>query len=283
MSNIFKTNLENNTIKLWDPTNELEVKEIYDIYHDLSNSNKKNEEKNIYEPNVFINYSNKKVIMNVPLTYTIEDVRTIIHEFFHLYSEIKNLSPAKNKILDEFLSIYYELKTYDFLLEKGYSKEQLSILKLGRIEDNCEKFNTYSMYLVWFKKYHINQNISYEEILDFTSFMIKEHESKLIEQGQEEKDIDKYIKEETNNFIEQLCLFLLTSNKEIFKILPYFLGTILSYEAIDNGIDNNYMLDLAVIINDIEDPCEVLESMGIDLDKYGFIKKDNKSSNKVSR
>lgn len=68
---------------------------------------------------------------------TIEDVTTFIHEFGHYHYEIKNLSVEQhNEILSECPSIYYELKTLEFLETMGYSKKEISAVRKTRLENN---------------------------------------------------------------------------------------------------------------------------------------------------
>lgn len=65
-------------------------------------------------------------LININREFNYNDVRLLIHEFIH-YTNIQNDS-INQKYLTEFLSIYFEFYTIDYLLKKGINKEEIDYL-----------------------------------------------------------------------------------------------------------------------------------------------------------
>ena len=78
------------------------------------------------------------------------------------------------------------------------------------------------------------------------------------------------IEESVIQLIYNLNNILLRWDESIYKGSSYLLGSILAKSAMENGIDVGEILNLSNRMNEIEDPCEVMEKVGIDLEKYHF-------------
>lgn len=59
--------------------------------------------------------------INIPVENTVQDGAVIIHEFFHYLNDDEELVGTR-EIFTEMISIYYELRYYKFLEQKGYSE-----------------------------------------------------------------------------------------------------------------------------------------------------------------
>lgn len=281
MNKVFMENLQNGTIKLWDSFNQFEMKEMYDQYKEFFN---------IYGSCVYTWRNDfdemTDVVMNVPLQFTIDDVRTIVHEFIHLYSGLKAPIKIKTEALSEFLSIYYEILVRDFLFSKGYTEEQLAGLSNFRVIDSFSNFYYSAPIVFWLNKYNKSKNITYEEVMevvkmetdnarkifDSTDMNDTEIENKMVEMGYY-KDLGFSV----DNLLYNLNNLLLLHSNSIIDGYPYILASILTYECMENGIDNQILLDLMGKINLIDDPSSVMSMIGIDLEKYGFEIKKGKS------
>ena len=68
-----------------------------------------------------------KQIININREFNYNDVRLLVHEFIH-YTNGKHISPNRH-YFTEFLSIYFEFYTIDYLLKKGINKIQKALQK----------------------------------------------------------------------------------------------------------------------------------------------------------
>ena len=79
-----------------------------------------------YEDSVCISMHRKnqvKQIININREFNYNDVRLLVHEFIH-YTNGKHISPNRH-YFTEFLSIYFEFYTIDYLLKKGINKDEI--------------------------------------------------------------------------------------------------------------------------------------------------------------
>lgn len=92
-------------------------KAINDGTIDVFHINNLNEENNrFFEPICF--EGEEHVEVNLPLDYTAQDGAIIIHEFFHLTNSDKDM--GTRDVFTELISVYMELRYFQFLNEKGY-------------------------------------------------------------------------------------------------------------------------------------------------------------------
>ena len=273
-------NTKNNKIIIWNPNDTEQVKKMQEQY---------SEKFDVFIPQCITFFKDNKiqdVIMNVPLTHTIDDILTIIHEFFHFHSSLKSLTPQKSPALGEFLSIYYEMYVCEFLIKKGYSQEKITNLFNFRIEDTISNYIYSAPIIFWLNQYKTKGQINFEDVLFLTKEQTELVKRNLIETGLDDEEITKQMEGmgyhgDLNITAHQLIFnmnnLLLTQDESVFERYPYILGTILAYESFDKKIDSKYLLELSDLINDIKDPYEVLETLGIDMKKYGFIRSGDTS------
>ena len=75
--------------------------------------------------------------INLPVKYTIQDGATIVHEFFHYLNDSENFVGTR-EIYTEMISIYFELRYYQFLVEKGYDSIYFYNEIFERINSTCD-------------------------------------------------------------------------------------------------------------------------------------------------
>lgn len=214
--------------------------------------------------------------VTVPLTYTLDDVRTIVHEFFHYYS-VKNNKNYKNSsdLLGEFPSIYFEEKTKEFLLKKGYPESDISVN--FRVLDAIRNFNVVRPIITYICKYIENGYLS-EEVLnkfisDTINLIIDDCTKKNMTNEEIENELKLYgfvggIDNIRKNIIWGLISTLLTWKRSIFELSPYLFGTIFTRNANVNECSTEDILNICE--GKIDNINEIMELVGIDLAEYGF-------------
>lgn len=267
----FEENVSNGTIILWDPK-DTDMRKIMQgkYFHYFC----------IDAPLCYSEYDQENnltfSVVNIPLTYTLEDVMVIVHEFFHFYCNLDS-KKIKNSILMEFPSIYFETKVLEFLKEKGYSIEEIPVN--FRVLDSFTNFLEISPMIIYFSEYMNKGEIS----LDFLSEIIKKvqdeclkicHQSNFNEE-ETRNELLKYgiydhMEDSLIQLIYNLNHLLLRHDEIIYKASPYLFGTILARCAIDHGVSSREIIDISNRLNEIEDPCEVMKQVGIDLEQYHF-------------
>lgn len=271
-----KLNLENGKIILWDP-NDLEArKEMQSKYH---------KKFDVYNPLCYFNTKNKEYILNLPLEYTLDDVVTLVHEFFHFHSTNAVFETCKSKALAEFSSIYFEMLVTQFLLNKGYREEDISLN--FRIEDAIYNYQVVMPIMQFLIQYNEYGTIDYKYILNIVEKLLEEQ--KLYYQNiglnQEEinvefaqKGFNKSKEELVINLISNLNYLLVQHDEGVLERYPYLLGTILGNKIIEMGIAPKEMIEISGVQNLIEDPGLVLKKFGLSfetLENPNFMKLEN--------
>ena len=249
-----------------------QIKEMKEIYF---------KNVNLDEPACYSEYDEKGVlissIVNVPLTYTLKDVVTIVHEFFHFHNNQASTKKAKEHILNEFSSIYFENLTLDFLKKKGYPKEELPVN--FRVMDSIMNYRLISPTIFYLSHYlekgKVEYSYLYKVVNDFREQCLKNcQELNLSDQETKEVLIQNGVYGSIEESVIQLSYnlnnILLRWDESIYKGTSYLLGSILAKSAMENRIDVGEILNLSNRMNEIEDPCEMMEKVGIDLEKYHF-------------
>lgn len=125
------------TLAYIDPTNNL-LAEYLDCKKD-NRIEKIKEENNETDRSCCFKTIDGKYIIIVSIHNNIIDVINCIHEFAHLhYNMITEDGTKPNPLVNEYPSIYFELKAAEYLLKKGYSKEEVTIAKSFRTRTNVD-------------------------------------------------------------------------------------------------------------------------------------------------
>lgn len=140
----FKKLYDSGRIIIWNLSEEERVKEEYKEFFDENNPLKKTGY-----------YSPTKGFINLPLTNLINGVITLVHEFFHYYS-YRTLDKVRISSLDEIISIYYETRVCDYLVDAGFNEEEVRKLStqrksLNALNDTANGLSRY-LYLMDIKK-----------------------------------------------------------------------------------------------------------------------------------
>lgn len=274
LRNEFITNLNNEKIVLW---NQLDNKERIKIVTKIKRfgSNQIDEAAclSIYDDNDNLT----DTLVNVPLTYTLEDVWTIIHEYFHFHSNINGGKIFGNRLVIETPSIYFEKLARDFLIQKGYDIKDININ--FRIEDAIYNFNCVLPIINYVSIFIQNGFISIEmidEIIRNTkNAIILDCVDKDLSQEETNNELKRQgffgsIEEIRKNILLNMNCLLLRQKRSIFTLTPYLLGTIISNNAIENGCSVEAMINLSTNLNNVTDIVDVMKMVGIDTNKYGL-------------
>ncbi|MDD5888302.1 MAG: hypothetical protein PUC82_02305 [bacterium] len=149
-----------------------------------------------------------------PLSGTIEDFISMIHEFSHYISLINlNIGESIPLTLIEFPALFFEKTAYDFLLSKNYPQDEIALLQEQRDSWTQENYLSVLPYLNYLSGYLKND------------FKLNEYEVKNWHEVQ-----DDYIEDQDE------CLnrnsFLITKHDAITKQYPYVIGSYLAQTAL---------------------------------------------------
>ena len=214
-------NLVTETLVYIDPTNNL-LKEYLEC---KENGVIEEAEENATDYNYFTKKDNNLKIV-IKRSGNIEDVITLVHEFAHYhYSKDNSLG-----ILSEYPSIYYELKTSEYLIKKGYSLEEIKKANSFRLINNIDIITKSFPQL-----YSIVNNMD-KDIEDYDdNFFNRIDEEKFKVQLQQQfpkatkEDIDTLKEVAISNYKIQL-LVPITNDMAAFK---YIVGSYFANDAID--------------------------------------------------
>lgn len=218
-------------------------------------------------------YDTNKMSININRSFSYRDVITLIHEYFHYTNYSENNSINQN-ILTEFISIYFETYTINYLRGIGISDEDInSYDRLDDLIKNYELFKPYSEIITIFNnyggvdKYCIDKYCERNENANF-NFVI-----------QKSVVLSFVLEVIEHNYYESECKdFSLEENlSEMFKDnYKYIIGIIFTFYAIDS-VDKESIVLLNDNINTKElgdmDTAELLNMIGININDGSFIDK----------
>ena len=213
-----------------------------------------------------------KQIININREFNYNDVRLLVHEFIH-YTNGKKDSINRH-YFTEFLSIYFEFYTIDYLLKKGINKEEIDYFyRIKNVKRHSTVFFQYEIPLLAFIEFgNLDENtvsllqqyvlnIKKEEFAKECSLLCEN--LSLAEQNNEEK-----IKESPNS------LGFILSEEFITKNYRYILGTILAiYARKYANFEDIVYLNNHINEYDNKSVYEICLSIGIDLDDEKFQQK----------
>lgn len=219
---------------------------------------------------------NGQDIININRMFNYGDVILLIHEFIH-YTNNKEKCSINRYLLTEFLSIYFEIYSINFLIDnKNISKNEIDYFdRLKNTQNQSNRFSWYESVLLAYEKFgNIDKNsikLLKENYLNIEEEQFnKECLIALDNFERFEKKYNKKIKYEKEFNLDvlnsELCVYFSMNYR-------YIIGTILAFYA------NKYCkLEDIVYLNDhINDEkyahmnlYEVLLSIGIDLNSEHF-------------
>lgn len=101
--------------------------------------------------------------ISIPIQYNYDDGGAIVHEFFHYLNDTEDLVGVRD-IFTEMISIYYEIRYYQFLNEKGYSNLCYYYEVYSRIDNSLDCAYNLCYNSAAFDIYHNTGDITKENI-----------------------------------------------------------------------------------------------------------------------
>lgn len=213
-----------------------------------------------------------KQIVNINREFNYSDVIVLVHEFIH-YTNSKKHSINRH-YFSEFLSIYFELYTIDYLLKKGINKEEIDFLfRIKNIKRQSAILFQYEIVLLAYVKFG---NLEDNTILLLQQYFLDiKKETFEIECSTLYENlcvIEKRHKEEINENPKKLGFIL--SDEFITHNYRYILGTFLAIYA-KTYANFNDIVYLNNHINEYDDKSvyEICLRIGIDLKDKNFCQK----------
>ncbi len=206
-----------------------------------------------------LNNQNTKLI-NINRNFNYSDVVALVHEFFH-YTNLKSNSSLNQYILTEFISIYFETYTINYLKQKNipYS-EIVPNDRIGDLIDCINSYQSYSPILLGYEKFG---NINLDTLKKLNKYFF--------EYTKEEFDEDCYdllghFYTQEEHYYNQLSVGFEKDQDEFDYCISqvmidnyrYLLGTVLSFYCLTE-CDIKTIVDLNDNINDKYEDMDILD------------------------
>ena len=209
----------------------------------------------------------------------IRDVIVFVHEFAHLHYAMIDIKKKENiGIFKEYPSIYYELKTAEYLCSKGYSEEEVESAEMFRLIDNYEigEYLPSELTCIYENKNKDKNNydLSWLKFLsdndEFLENRLKEIYSKL-----SEDEIEAMIED----IKEQSKLRMLLPFEDTWKTVPYIIGTFFAQDAILYYTNEEVLEILDEIQLNEHDLYDVLKMHDFEPESIGMTKEEKDKAN----
>ena len=252
-----------------DPTNKL-----LEEYFELKNNNlivKNHTQPNKPKKNYF-DLDTSEIILT--RDGNLADVLTFVHELGHYHHFIMtNEKSYLNPLFREYPSIYFELKTAEFLIKKGYSKEEIEIIKSYRTLNNegnnsClllvlsgiydNKNNERDNYDLSRLHQTINNIKTMDRDIDISEFAKKAYMS----EEETKNKIDRIKKEKIYN------LFISTAIGT--EPIVYLIGTYLAEFSMNSLKHEDVLATLKDIMVEKNSAYNILKKVGLNPEPLGF-------------
>ena len=213
-----------------------------------------------------------KQIININREFNYNDVMLLVHEFIH-YTNGKKDSINRH-YLTEFLSIYFELYTVDYLLKKEINKTEIDYLfRIKNIKQHCNIFFQYEIVLLAYIKFgNLDDNtvkLLQKYLLNIKKEIFEKECSALY------KKLSK-IEEKNRNIINEdsKVIVRILSEEFMTKNYRYILGTFLAIYTQKYGNFNDIVY-LNNHINEYDNKSiyDICLSIGIDFKDKDFQEK----------
>lgn len=174
-------------------------------------------------------------ILTAPLTGTLEDVVSTIHEIPH-YIALENVQEDDliPRTLAEFPSLFFEENIYSFLLEKGYSKSQIRTLRKQR--ENWTEENNFAVlpFLNYLKEFIIEGPMTRDKIKEYLNRVYLPISNTECIESPLQKLQHEISETNLESLIDTECLsrniFLIKKNDALLEY-PYVIGSYLAEVA----------------------------------------------------
>lgn len=245
-----------------DPTLELLYQGIsMEFNHDLVTSKDNSRVKNIKSiqesPNkamVTFTKSREKIVY-VPWTNTLQDIYSLVHEFFHYIEESNsNIYQSDNPIC-EIAPIFFELLLLDFLKEKGYPEEEVEKLRQNREIDTLNDSQNLLSYM------------QFLETINSSRPVTPRKEEEVIREYDAMEDLSEDIKDQIiEATCDEQCESLIDDPFYIIDIMKYTLAYYYANIALEKEQSGVSMIpSMITLAKDVEKlpPREILKKTGL--------------------
>ena len=217
----------------------------------------------------------------------LEDVISFVHEFSHLhYMTLDHDKTNNSRLFDEYFSIYYELKTAEFLEKKGYSKEIINFTKSFRAQNNSSAIPY--LYTIFISYTNMGKNIEDYDLSN--AKFLANHYNNLNEEEMLKKMRQLSVgtsEEELKNMLKimimQTKMSMLKPADDLIGVLKYTIGTFFAEYSINNLKHEDVLKILQDIKLNDKSLSEVLKMHGISSKKpdTGNQAENNKIKEKI--
>ena len=184
--------------------------------------------------------------INIPVRYNYDDGGALIHEFFHYLNDTDELVGVRD-IFTEMISIYYEIRFYQFLNKKGYNIINFYYEIYDRIYNSLDSAQNLCFTSSTFDIYNNIGDITEEDInfIDKYRNLYTSNTNKIIKfyNSKEFKEIIDSFRESTSYTIGTLLTFFSLRNPKVYDIkMKYINENIneLSIEQVLNKLDTKF-------------------------------------------
>ena len=193
---------------------------------------------------------------------TITDVVGLMHELGHLYYTFINRGEKiPNELFDEVPSIYFELKTLEFLKTKGYSEKELLLISNLRTQSNIGFLLCVSPILLGLYRNKDNKPEDYDpcDVKNLIDKVKTTDPNELQKLGYTEEEAKEII----NDAILNQCCRMLSPTTDVIRTSMYLVGTYLAEHSIENLNHEDVLEILNKIRSNPYNVAEILKMFGI--------------------
>ncbi len=209
----------------------------------------------------------------------IRDVIVFVHELAHLHYAMLDIKKKKNiGIFEEYPSIYYELKTAEYLCSIGYSEEEVKNAEMFRLINNYDigEYLPLELFCIYENK-DIDKNH-----YDLSWLKTSLNDDKSLESCLKEAYANSSV-EEINAMMEEFKMGLklkrLMPLKDVWNDIRYIIGTFFAQDAIEYYTNEEVLEILEEIQLNEHDLYDVLEMHDFNPESIGMTKAENGKSN----
>ena len=210
-------------------------------------------------------YSNKntnKPSIEIDESFNYDAIAVLIHEYFHKSNDSKNRT---RYLLTEFISIYFEMYTYELLKQEGIETDRLDIkFRLNDLYECSDFINDKAFFLYTYDQLGNFDDNTYK-FINYVRITKEEFDKDLLYELQDfEKKEDRYNKNE--NIKKRYPIIDYYLSQEYSQDYKYFMGALLAYYSLYHlNKEDVLRLNEALIKNQKITFKEALKVLGISI------------------
>ena len=210
-------------------------------------------------------YYPKTNSIEINSSFNYDMIAILIHEYFHK----TNFSNNKARyLLTEFISIYFELYTYEYFKKQGIDSNNFELQnRLKELEKNADFLSSNTYFVYYFENFGNLDENSYKNMEDIT-ITKEQYEECLCDDLIKFEKLEKDYYEKYKTRYENFSIYLANCYNDDYR---YFICTILAYYALYNiSKDNVLRLNEALIKDKNITIDEAFKILNINLNKKDF-------------